>query len=115
LNTIHQCENDLDLFFGIKDTTSIIPPPVNFLSLPNAKPENPKINYPENFSQIIGSTIKTKRESLGITQNELADLTGIKRPNIARLEKGATYPNLSTLIKVSQGLNISLLNLLDLS
>ncbi|MBN2803407.1 MAG: helix-turn-helix transcriptional regulator [Deltaproteobacteria bacterium] len=115
LNTIYQCENDLDLLFGVKNTTSIIPPPVNFLSLQNSETVTQEIIYPENFSQIIGSTIKTKRESLGITQNELADLTGIKRPNIARLEKGTTYPNMSTLIKISQGLKISLIDLLNLT
>ena len=71
-----------------------------------------KIEYPDYFCEIIGKRIRERRLSIGITQNELSYSTGIKRPNIARLEKGQTLPNLSTLLKVSSALQISLEQLL---
>jgi len=66
----------------------------------------------ETFSVVVGKRIKNKREQLDITQKKLAEITGIKRPNIARLENGASMPNLLTLIRVATGLNTNLDSLL---
>jgi DNA-binding XRE family transcriptional regulator len=70
------------------------------------------IAYPENFGELIGQRIRCARLDRGITQNDLAKETGIRRPNIARLEKGLSLPNLSTLLKVSSALQIPITNLL---
>ena len=48
---------------------------------------------------LIGEMIKARRDS-GVTQKWLEDITGIKQPVIARLEKGTTDPQLSTIIKL---------------
>ena len=72
------------------------------------------IRYPDNFGEIIGQRIRDKRTIAGITQKQLAEETGIKRPNIARLEKGQSLPNLATLLKVSSALHISLQELLSI-
>jgi DNA-binding XRE family transcriptional regulator len=112
VDDITLCEHALDHLFFLKQSVSIMPPPVDFFpSESNTNPDIPK-PLPDNFAEIIGAAIKSKRESLGLTQNELSELVGIKRPNIARLEKGSTLPNISTLIKLSRGLSISLLDIL---
>lgn len=36
----------------------------------------------------LGAKIKSMREQSGMTQNELAGLCGLKRPNLARIEAG---------------------------
>jgi DNA-binding XRE family transcriptional regulator len=70
------------------------------------------IEYPENFGELIGQHIRRVRLDRGVTQNDLAKQTGIRRPNIARLEKGQSLPNLSTLLKVSSALQIPINDLL---
>ena len=79
----------------------------------STQPSDAPIEYPDNFGEILGQRIRDKRCAAGITQNQLAEKTGIKRPNIARLEKGQSLPNLSTLIKVSLALHIPLQKLLN--
>jgi DNA-binding XRE family transcriptional regulator len=48
---------------------------------------------------LLGEIIKA-RQSNGLTQKELESVSGVKQPVIARLERGSTDPQLSTLIKV---------------
>ena len=48
---------------------------------------------------LIGEFIKA-REEKGISQRKLEELSGVKQPIIARLEKGTTSPQLDTLLKV---------------
>lgn len=48
---------------------------------------------------IISELIKA-REEKGITQKKLEELSGIKQPMIARIEKGKAVPNTDTLIKL---------------
>ena len=43
---------------------------------------------------IIGELIKARREK-GLTQKELENITGIKQPVIARIEKGTTNPQIA--------------------
>ncbi|MCL1890759.1 MAG: helix-turn-helix domain-containing protein [Coriobacteriia bacterium] len=44
------------------------------------------------------------RSEMGMSQSELARRTGIKQPNISRLERGACSPTLDTLAALAQGL-----------
>ena len=48
------------------------------------------------------------REKQGLTQKELADLCGVKQPFIARMEKGDTDPQVTTLLKILQPLGYTL-------
>ncbi|MCL1863231.1 MAG: helix-turn-helix transcriptional regulator [Defluviitaleaceae bacterium] len=40
------------------------------------------------------------RKERGITQKKLEELSGVKQPIIARMEKGSTKPQLDTILKV---------------
>ena len=48
------------------------------------------------------------RTTKNITQKELADLTGIPQPNIARFEKNTHSASLSTLLKILNSLEYEL-------
>lgn len=50
---------------------------------------------------IIGELIKARREK-GLTQKELENITGIKQPVIARIEKGTTNPQIATVLKLAR-------------
>ncbi len=50
-------------------------------------------------ASIIGELIKARQEK-GISQKKLEELSGVKQPVIARMEKGSTSPQLDTLLKV---------------
>jgi len=44
--------------------------------------------------------IANARKKRGITQKKLEELSGVKQPIIARMEKGSTKPQLDTILKV---------------
>jgi ribosome-binding protein aMBF1 (putative translation factor) len=44
------------------------------------------------------------RSEMGMSQSELARRTGIKQPNISRLERGVCSPTLDTLATLAHGL-----------
>ena len=48
---------------------------------------------------LIGELIKARQES-GLSQKKLEELSGVKQPVIARMEKGQTSPQLDTILKV---------------
>lgn len=49
-------------------------------------------------TDLIGKMIEL-REEKGLTQRELSNITGLKQPAIARIEKMQTTPQLKTLLK----------------
>ncbi|WP_455615876.1 helix-turn-helix domain-containing protein [Eisenbergiella sp.] len=48
---------------------------------------------------LIGEIIKA-REEMGISQKKLEELSGVRQPVIARLERGNTSPQLDTILKI---------------
>lgn len=48
---------------------------------------------------LIGELIKARQEK-GFSQKKLEELSGVKQPIIARMEKGTTSPQLDTILKV---------------
>lgn len=48
---------------------------------------------------LIGELIKARQEK-GISQKQLEELSGVKQPIIARMEKGTTNPQIDTILKV---------------
>jgi len=61
-----------------------------------------------NFEvSLIGKMIEA-REEKGLSQRELADLSGIKQPAIARLESLKATPQIDTLFKVLYPLGYTL-------
>lgn len=48
---------------------------------------------------LIGELIRARQEQ-GITQKKLEEMSGVKQPVIARMEKGYSSPQVETLLKV---------------
>ena len=56
----------------------------------------------------IVSAIIDKRNEMGLSQRDLADLCGIPQSSVARIETFKTTPNVETLIKLLQPLGLKL-------
>ena len=57
---------------------------------------------------LIGQKIKIKRQESGMTQEELAEACNISYSYVGHIERGSRNLSLSTAIKISQVLNMSL-------
>jgi transcriptional regulator with XRE-family HTH domain len=65
------------------------------------------------LQQKIGLRIRILRESKGITQQDLAAACNFEKTNMSRIEAGRTNPTISTLYKISQALEITISELVD--
>lgn len=61
---------------------------------------SPEIKAEVEFETALIGKIIEAREEMGLSQRELAELTGVKQPAIARLESGAAVPRIDTLIRL---------------
>ncbi|WP_422445275.1 helix-turn-helix transcriptional regulator [Thermoanaerobacterium sp. DL9XJH110] len=57
--------------------------------------------------------IKETRESVGLTQKELANTVGVSREYISALENGRYSPSLNLLKKIAKTLNVSVKDLIE--
>ena len=64
---------------------------------------------------IIGELIKARQEQ-GVSQKKLEEMSGVKQPIIARMEKGRTSPQIDTVLKVlvPLGKTLAVVPLVDL-
>lgn len=65
------------------------------------------IEASEKTIAIINKIVKA-RESLGLTQREIAKKCGIKQPALARIETFKVVPQINTLIKIAQAAGVSI-------
>lgn len=59
----------------------------------------------EDMAKIV-QRVAQKREKLGLSQRELANLCGIPQSTVARFETFNTSPTLSTLLKITRKLRL---------
>lgn len=59
----------------------------------------------ENLANIVTAIYK-KREKLGLSQKELAEMCDIPQSTVARIETFKTSPNIDTLIKITHKLGM---------
>ena len=73
------------------------------------------INYPFNerddpdaaaFVRSFGVLVKQARQQAKITQEELAERSGVDRSHISDIERGINIPSLVVLFKLAQGLGV---------
>jgi len=65
------------------------------------------------LQQKIGHNIRTIRETKNISQQDLASLCNFEKANLSRIEAGRTNPTVSTLYKISQALEITISELVN--
>lgn len=61
-----------------------------------------------NVKQSIIDSYISLRKARGITQQEIAERTGMKRTNIARIESGKSIPTIEVLVKLAAALDMEL-------
>lgn len=59
--------------------------------------------------EALGSAIRTRRKALRLTQLDVADLIGVTRQTVGRLETGDPTVSLGTAIAVAHTLGLSVL------
>lgn len=62
----------------------------------------------------IGQRVKALRKEHGLTQDQLAKMSGLKRPNISRLEAGTHVPGISLLERLAEALNVTISDLMSI-
>lgn len=71
--------------------------------------------YQQKLGEATGKMYAQARKEKGLTQQEVADVSGVKRPNIARLEGGKHSPTVDMLARVADSMGMRLeLHLIDL-
>lgn len=88
-----------------------LPPPYAALLQPKAQRQaqpRQRRAAPNGRGEEIGQRIREARRAIGLTQLELATATGIRRPNVARLERGGNTPTIETLQRVASALGVPL-------
>lgn len=63
--------------------------------------------------EILGKSIRSKREAQALTQAELAAKAGVDRNYIGMLERGERNPSFLSLQKIANGLGLSVKELLS--
>jgi transcriptional regulator with XRE-family HTH domain len=67
---------------------------------------------PNRTLRALAIRIKELRDQKGISQEELAHRAGLSRTGMGLVETGKRWPRLDTLMKVAQGLNVTVDELL---
>jgi DNA-binding XRE family transcriptional regulator len=60
------------------------------------------------FFARIADQVAERRQQVGLTQKELAHLTGTTQSAIARLERGGRPPRIDTLMRIAEALHCEL-------
>jgi transcriptional regulator with XRE-family HTH domain len=67
----------------------------------------PPMSPEEQFAR----NLRSRRKAAGLSQEQLADRTGLHPTEISRLERAAREPRLGTMLKLAKGLDIGIENL----
>lgn len=63
----------------------------------------------------FGNAVRNTRTAAGLTQEDLADRSGLDRSYIGGVERGERNPTLSVIEKIADGLGVSLAELFSYS
>jgi transcriptional regulator with XRE-family HTH domain len=63
--------------------------------------------------KVFGKHLRELRQSRGLSQEKMAELSGLHRTYYGGLERGERNPTLLTLIKISESIKINLIDLVD--
>jgi len=61
----------------------------------------------------VGRRVRSAREELGLTQEELSERAGLHVSYVGQIERGLREPSLKSLLAVAEGLNLQIADLLS--
>jgi DNA-binding XRE family transcriptional regulator len=61
----------------------------------------------------IGERVKALRRERGLTQDQLARMSGLKKPNISRFEAGSHVPGISIRERLAESLDVNISDLIS--
>lgn len=56
----------------------------------------------------LGAQVRTLRNKRGLTLQDLADMTGLSKPNLSQIENNFVTPPIATLLKISAALGVAI-------
>jgi transcriptional regulator with XRE-family HTH domain len=65
----------------------------------------------ESVLASVGARIRSAREKAGLTQFELAELAGLTRQHLQRIEAGTTNPTIGTLYRLAKRLRLEAIHI----
>ncbi len=74
---------------------------------PTGSGVNPLEKESGSYVQDFGANLKRLRKRRGLKQQDLAERLGVERPTVANWERGAKYPGLPLLVRLSEVLGVS--------
>lgn len=66
-----------------------------------------------NELKVLGGRIKAVRESRGLSIRDLAELAGINKSQIVRIESGQSDPHYTTLLRIARALEVNVEDFAD--
>lgn len=60
------------------------------------------------YKQCLGEVLAEKRRLAKVNKRQLSMMVGISRLTIRKIEEGATNPSLDVLLRITQGIGVSL-------
>lgn len=66
-----------------------------------------EITFANPAARRLGKRIRTRRVTLGMTQDQLAETSGVAQGTISRIERGDRMPTLTTLMKLRGALGLT--------
>lgn len=60
----------------------------------------------------VGTEIRNRRRTLGLTQADIAEATGLSQQAISSIEKGRSLPGLDTAVRIARALGVTVEDLL---
>jgi len=69
-------------------------------------------DIPRPISEVLAKNVRRARVGVGLSQEELADRSQVRRSTVARIEKAAQEPRISTLVAFSEAMGIPLVALM---
>ena len=70
------------------------------------------LSFDPDFLVRIGETIRERRAVIRMTQEALAEQTGMHRTGIGKIERGETAPNVITLVRIAMALEMRAVDIL---
>lgn len=61
----------------------------------------------DDIRQIVGRNVRLARAAKGLSQEDLADLTGLDRTYVSGVERGVRNPTVKVVQKLAQGLGLN--------